>query len=184
MFVSLLQDVGHDLEPVALPPGGAGGSGGPPPPPEPEEPLPKRVMRRRPGFHNLSWEVENGKIVFDDERDNIDAHCNIESHSCKGNPCRLVRKRLPHASGRQDAQGRPVGLELLWLELGPTKATREDHVNMLKPRLRTMEDVIALSRPKRLAARERGKAKPELKEVFDLERPPWTGEGPEPEGIP
>ena len=114
--------------PVLVSGAAASGSGDVPAPPVPRE------QRRRTGFRNPSWQVTGGHIVLDIGRDSLDAHCGNPAHDDEpGNPCRLNRKRLAHPSGRQLAQGRPLGEEFVWLELGAQMPSRQSHVDLLRP---------------------------------------------------
>jgi hypothetical protein len=189
-----------DGEPPPLGAAGVGGStssagGCPPGPgpldaaPPPEAPAEKRARKvegrlRADIDPNPTWDCKGGYIRHDVDRLSLDAHCTNPLHADATNPCRLNRKRRGHGSGRQTAQGRPLGTEFLWLELGDTVPTREQHVNMLKPRAQTPDDVEAFSFENRLGARLLNAARPELKDLFILERDPWLGEGDEPEAVP
>ena len=162
--------------PVLVSGAAASGSGDVPAPPVPRE------QRRRTGFRNPSWQVTGGHIVLDIGRDSLDAHCGNPAHDDEpGNPCRLNRKRRAHPSGRQLAQGRPLGEEFVWLELGAQMPCRKAHVDLLRPAgVNTPLSIESFSQENRLAARRRNRANPDLARLFTYERDQYTGEGEEP----
>ncbi len=154
----------------------------PPLPPPPEAAEPRRGAKRRPGFRNPEWLFPGGKIVYDVERESLDAHCLNPNHKDKSNPCRVNRTRLPDARGRPTAQGRPLGLLIRWLQICDLRENRTLHTGMCKPKEATELDLALLEFENRVAARDLYFARPEYTDLFGLERPPRTGEGPEPLG--
>jgi hypothetical protein len=145
--------------------------------------LEARRCGRRANFRNPSWEAPNGFIVWDMGRDSLDAHCHWPAHENKKNPCRLNRKHRDMPD-KQTSQGRPLGLEFLWLELAPQYLTRELHCNAFQKAKQTDEDLERLAHPHRSEARIRHKDDPLLTDLFALERKKYTGEGEEPLGLP
>ena len=63
-------------------------------------------------------------IKCDEEMKIMAGHCNYPGH---GIYCRLNRATRPHAKGRKEAQGRPLGLILAWLGCADQFANQKDH---------------------------------------------------------
>jgi hypothetical protein len=155
-----------------------------PPPPVPGAGIVAELAaHRRAAFRNPSWKVSNGFIVWDVGRESLDAHCDLLAHVNRKNPCRLNRKHRD-MPGRVTAQGRPLGMELCWLEMASEYPTRELHCNAFKKTEQTPEDVERLDYPHRLDARLRHKDDPLLADLFGIERGKHLGEGEEPLEMP
>jgi hypothetical protein len=85
-----------------------------------------RAIRRAIG-PNPHWQVPGGFIVYDMVNDSLDAHCTAAAHRTEGgSQCRCNRKasgirqeeRTRKLSMNQQAQGRPLGFLLAWLQRG------------------------------------------------------------------
>ena len=98
----------------------------------------------------------------------IDAHCS----QCE---CKLDRKSRPHPhhdrSFTWKAQGRPLGMQLLWLAFD-CGGDRDRH----KEELKKWAEVTGYRYEDRCTAREAAMTLPSLAEVFDMERDPWPDE--------
>jgi hypothetical protein len=94
----------------------------------------------------------------------LDAHCS----RCTA---RVNRTFRPRAAGRS-AQGRPLGALLAWLQV-PCIGGAVEH--------RALWSSEALPFARRVAARASVQDDPDFASLRDMERPPWPGEGLEPE---
>jgi hypothetical protein len=132
---------------------------------------------RAPRFSNPHWAVEGGWIVFDVAGRSLDGHCGCKAHKNVKNPCRMNRKSY---EGRKLPQGRPIGLLLAWLAAGHRRATQTLHCHMAKERHCTADDRELLSHAVRSDLRRKARLRPELDDLFGLERHLRTGEPDEP----
>ena len=138
-------------------------------PPDPVEALVPLAIPLARG--NISWDVPGGRLVWTCAAESLDAHCNHAHHQDKKNSCRVNRTRRWRANG---AQGRPIGLLLLWLSKHDEFETRTAHQEANK-------SLTAMPAHERQA--QRSWAESVNLAALDYERPRRPGEPPEPEAL-
>jgi len=106
----------------------------------------------------------------------ITAHCNFAAH---GRLCRL--RRTITASLHSQAQGRPGGLLLAWIDCAADYGSAIAHQTMGQKKFAHTQP--QLNQAKRNAARDWAEGQPSLRACLDeLERPRRPGEDKEPDG--
>jgi hypothetical protein len=119
--------------------------------------------------------VHIGDLVWNDEKNKLNAHCLDRRHVCGGKTCHMDRT----IGAKRDGQGRPVGLLVAWLLMHgsdefPSKKSHQD----AKKELRQLP-----VRQVRVAAREWAHQQDDTHQLFELELPAPDGDESEPDVV-